>query len=123
MSLMHFRLGVKMYYLDYEQSIFVCGDFNINLLTRTCYSEKMLRVINDLPLKQIVKEPTRVTKESKTLIDYVLTKNYDQRADVLLDDKITDHSTISFCINGDKPVRRSEVIVERVHNSFQRTIR
>lgn len=27
--------------LNYEESIYICGDFNINLLTKTCYSKKI----------------------------------------------------------------------------------
>src|ERR1700744_1424173 len=83
--------------IDHEEPITICGDFNINLLNKTCStSKRILRVIQSLGLKQIVTEPTRVTENTKSLIDYVVTNNYNMKASVLLDDKISDHSTITF---------------------------
>lgn len=81
--------------VKYDQSNVVCGDFNIDLLLQSdFYAKKMKQVIANTGMKQLIKDPTRITKASRTLIDYVLTNNFNVKANVLLSDKISDHSTI-----------------------------
>lgn len=74
----------------------ICGDFNIDLMKRSTYSERIIRIIESLGMKQLVMSPTRITKASRTLIDYVITNVDDLNVKVLLDEKISDHSTITF---------------------------
>ncbi len=83
--------------LNYEQCNVICGDFNIDLLLQSdFYAKKMKQVIAGTGLKQLISEPTRLTKTSRTLIDYVLTNNFDIKTKVLTSDIISDHSTISI---------------------------
>lgn len=84
--------------INFKEPITICGDFNINLMTKSCYSDRIMSVIQSLGLKQIVRNPTRVTEHSKTLIDFVVTNNYNMKATVLGNDKVSDHSTITFSI-------------------------
>lgn len=85
--------------IDHSDVNIICGDFNINLLKKTNYSDKVLKIINNQGMKQFLKTPTRVTKTSKSLIDYVISNDYNIRVNVMLDQKINDHSSISFSVS------------------------
>jgi len=95
--------------IDHEERITICGDFNINLLTKSTYSNRIISVIQSMGLKQIISDPTRVTENSKTLIDYVITNNYNMKATVLMNDKITDHSTIVFDVGSVKACKNKSI--------------
>ena len=60
-------------YTKYDHTI-LTGDFNANMLTPNAYETKMLldSFIEPFSLKQVVEQPTRITKSSKTLIDLLL---------------------------------------------------
>src|ERR1700744_3583738 len=58
----------------------------------------MIRIIQQLGMKQLVMTPTRITKDSRTIIDYIISNVNNLHVKVLLDEKISDHSTISFNI-------------------------
>lgn len=81
-------------YINHELLTVIAGDFNINLMKNEFYSEKMKSVLKSLGMKQFINEPTRITKNSKTLIDYVISNRYKMKVKVLLNEKISDHSTI-----------------------------
>ncbi|KAJ8961535.1 hypothetical protein NQ318_014786 [Aromia moschata] len=55
-------------------------------------------MLDSLGLKQIVREPTRTTNISSTLIDYVITNRNDVIADVYDKPNISDHSVIAVNI-------------------------
>lgn len=48
----------------------IIGDFNIDMLVETFYSKKLKRTLIEMGMKQYIKDPTRVTAISRTLIDY-----------------------------------------------------
>ena len=52
----------------------VLGDFNMNILEKTC-CRKWLDIVSSFSLTQLISEPTRVTETSSTLIDHVYTSN------------------------------------------------
>lgn len=74
---------------------YICGDFNIDLIKDSFYKEKIIKICTDRGLKQHIKDPTRITGNSRTLIDYVLS-NDKTEAVVLTTEKISDHSIIIF---------------------------
>lgn len=88
--------------LNPENINIITGDFNINLLVKNTYSDQILKVIDQIGMKQLVKSPTRVTKTSKSLIDYIISNNYIMKVVILYNEKISDHETISFSINDKK---------------------
>lgn len=85
--------------LNYEETNIITGDFNLDLLSGSFYSDKIMNVIRALGLKQLVKSPTRIVERSRTLIDYVISNQYKLKVNVLLDEKISDHSTIEIDLN------------------------
>lgn len=79
--------------LDLTKSNLICGDFNIDLY-KSAYAKKMKTTIKELNLKQKVNKPTRVTNNTSTLIDFVLTNDNNIKVTVMNTDKISDHMTI-----------------------------
>nr|CAI5826059.1 unnamed protein product [Callosobruchus analis] len=71
------------------------GDFNLNYLDKTLYSNRIKNVSNVFGIGQLVKVPTRVTAECESLIDYVLVNTESFTTQVHDSPKIADHSIIS----------------------------
>ena len=59
--------------------IYILGDFNRNILSNTpeVHTTHLLDLMVDYQLAQLIKEPTRVNAESKTLIDVFITNKED----------------------------------------------
>ena len=55
--------------------MYMLGDLNEDLLK----VNKLEQILNKLNLYQLIKEPTRITPRSKTLIDVIITNNRDQQ--------------------------------------------
>lgn len=49
----------------------LCGDLNINLLTKSNEAVKLLTLMNTYNLTQVADFPTRITKNTGTLIDTI----------------------------------------------------
>ncbi|XP_031359025.1 uncharacterized protein LOC116182622, partial [Photinus pyralis] len=59
-----------------SDQLFCLGDFNLNYLDYSNYlSMNLFSILRSLNLKQVVTEPTRITANSATLIDLVITDN------------------------------------------------
>lgn len=84
--------------LNFEGRLCVVGDFNLNWLSNCTYPNKFRVSINDLGLKQLIKDATRVTKDSRTIIDLVLTNDVNISAKVLDKPNITDHSIVEIVV-------------------------
>lgn len=101
--------------IDLDKNYVVTGDFNVDLLKNDCYSKKLCDIINSTGMKQFVKEPTRITERSRTLIDLVIS-NCVNSASVLPDDKVTDHETIVVDSNLFSKVKEPRAFVEKIVN-------
>ena len=75
--------------------MYMLGDLNEDLLK----ANRLEQILNNLNLYQLIKEPTRITPRSKTLIDVIITNNSDTviHAEKLL--SIADHHAVSCTIN------------------------
>lgn len=83
--------------------IVVTGDFNIDWANNNFYRNKIERLLNDNGLRQIVKEFTRVTDTTRTIIDYVITNNkYKISAQNCKKNKISDHEIIQIFLKVEK---------------------
>jgi hypothetical protein len=65
--------------VSFNSDSVLTGDFSMNILPPCKPSQKWLSILETYNIKQIVNEPTRVTKESKTLIDHIYITNLDVR--------------------------------------------
>jgi exonuclease III len=69
----------------------IIGDFNIDLMTDSFYAKKLQTTMLSLGMKQYVNEPTRITKDSQTIIDLIFANN-NKIVQVIHEQlKITDH--------------------------------
>lgn len=87
------RLVVKDQYI-------MVGDLNIDLMKDSFYAKNLTTEMSYLSMKQYIDKPTRVMKDSKTLIDLVLA-NSKVNCKIHVKPKITDHLwiNIEFIIN------------------------
>ena len=58
-----------------DNTIIICADTNINLLCNNHISSRLLDILGSYDIKPSAKEPTRISKISRTLIDNIFT-NY-----------------------------------------------
>lgn len=94
--------------IDFSKINVIIGDINIDLLSDYHYSKKLKECMNDSTMKQIVTEPTRITRSSKTLIDHIMTNDVNQvKYKILNDELISDHSTVQIIL------KKSEIPIER----------
>jgi exonuclease III len=78
----------------------ITGDFNVDYRGDTTYSKKIKEIIESNGLKQHMNSFTRVTKQTKTLIDLVISnQNKKVKSSIEKNVKISDHEMI--CINYD----------------------
>lgn len=69
---------------------------------KTTYKNKLNKIIDDHGMKQKIKDYTRITQETKTLIDLVITNDKSIEGIVINSDQITDHSTLNIINNKNK---------------------
>lgn len=90
-------------------------------MVKDAVSRKITDVINQNGMKQLVKKPTRTTETSKSLIDYVISNNYMLKYKFLVNEKISDHETISFSLNTSlQPKNKSKAITKLVNYSDEK---
>ena len=75
--------------------MYMLGDLNEDLLK----VNRLEQILSKLNLYQLIKEPTRITQRSKTLIDVIITNKRDTliHAETFL--SIADHHAVSSTIN------------------------
>lgn len=76
--------------------IIIAGDFNVDWAKESIYRSKLEQIINDNGLKQLVKNYTRITRDTKTIIDYVITNNVNINVNISNSNKISDHEIIDI---------------------------
>lgn len=93
------------------------GDFNINMNKRYTYSDKLSQVLDLYGLKQLINFPTRITDNSSTIIDLVISNDNSIKCKARSDWKISDHETIQIEITSNAQCERS---VNRCITSWDR---
>lgn len=72
--------------------IILMGDFNLDFLTPNKISPKWISILETLNFHQIIQEPTRITENSKTLIDHIYVRNRDKIEQInVLKYSLSDH--------------------------------
>ena len=87
-----------------NKPIFICGDFNDDLFSA---KNKIGKIIRNAKLNQIITKPTRITENSRTLLDLFITNKPDMvnYSDVV-PGLVADHEQITVKINIRKPKRQ-----------------
>ena len=86
--------NIEKLFINKKRNIYLCGDFNINLLNYNCNNQvnNFLDFIYSLGLYQLITKTTRITSHSATLIDIIFTNIHDNanmNGDIVCD--ISDH--------------------------------
>ncbi|XP_036144770.1 uncharacterized protein LOC118646290 [Monomorium pharaonis] len=103
--------------LTIKEKCIILGDFNIDCMTDSYYTNKLLTTMQSLGMKQYVDKPTRVTENSKTIIDLVFA-NKDINVEVKYKPKITDHEWIKVVINTNKIVNKYKEFSGRDYSRY-----
>lgn len=91
----------------------IIGDFNIDMSSNTFYQKRLSQIITENGLKQLINEATRITNNSATLIDLLITNCEDIAFKVNHSPKITDHAFLTINLQ----------IPDRGHDKTTRLIR
>ena len=94
--------------------MYIFGDFNDNML---CVNSRLVKIIDKAKMTYIINKPTRITEQSSTLIDQVITNSPQKilHSDVL-PGPIADHELITITIDIKKPKRQP---IERTFRSLK----
>lgn len=95
----------------------IIGDFNIDFKIDSFYTNKLRTIMFSLGMKQLVNSPTRIVKDSQTMIDLVFANNTAQ-VHVVHEPKITDHAWIKIELGGKKNTSKYRVFTARNYNKF-----
>lgn len=96
----------------------ILGDFNIDLMTEMFYAKKIISEMLCMGMKQYVDKPTRITKNSQTLIDLVFA-NTKVSCNVYDKQRITDHLWISVELNRSNINEKYREFISRDYSNFQ----
>lgn len=75
------------------------GDFNFDYISPNATTKHFQRTMNLLNLKQLINEPTRITQNSRTLIDLIFTSTSELYVSGVLPIGFSDHSAIFWIRN------------------------
>lgn len=103
--------------LTIKEECIILGDFNIDCMTDSFYTNKLLTTMQSLGMKQYVDRPSRVTENSKTIIDLVFA-NKELNVQVNYEPKITDHAWIKVVINMSKIGKKYKEFSGRDYSRF-----
>ena len=80
--------------VEYKGLTVIVGDFNLNIKDKTFYADKLLKRMKEHGFKQHVKEYTRITRVSKTIIDLVFSNSENLKVAVKHTPRLSDHSLV-----------------------------
>jgi len=95
----------------------VIGDFNIDFMTNSFYAKKLRTTMSAMGMKQYVEEPTRTTRDSRSIIDLVFANN-EIKVNVMHEPMITDHSCLKIEHKGRK-ANRDRKYIARNYSDFE----
>jgi len=104
--------------------LIILGDMNVDLLLKPAYGCKLnMQILHNfmrsLDLSQIITEPTRITEQSKSLIDVILVNNEYRVVDSgVVPLSISDHSLIYCIVKAGFPKATPRTIEYRSYRGF-----
>ena len=120
--------NILNHFMKPNVTFLICGDLNINFLTKSNVASKFLTLMNTYNLSQVVDFPTRRTKNEGKLIDsiFVGTSIYDQLQIKAFINGPSDHYAQIISLHKSNIIskqyflkRRSRVINDQTINYFQ----
>ncbi|XP_020606237.1 uncharacterized protein LOC110044991, partial [Orbicella faveolata] len=91
---------------SYKNNIIVSGDFNApdiswdtEYSSQSPASDRLLEIIDDHDLSQLVKEPTRRVRNTQNILDLILSNNSNIIENISVVPGISDHDIVLFTVN------------------------
>ena len=107
-----------------NKELIILGDLNCDLYANMPNSntKKLVELINAYQLKQLIKEPTRVTANTRTLIDVIITQlgNTNVTASGVVHIGISDHSLVYTCRKISTQKGKPKIVEIRQFKNFNR---
>ena len=100
------------------KEVFICGDFNCNMMSRYALSSKIKDLCSSLSLKRLIEEPTRVTPHSSTLLDLIMTNSVNISKAGVIDPGVSDHSLVYVIRKFKRPKGEPKIIRVRSFKNF-----
>ena len=92
---------------------------NIDLLSHSCKTTKLLSALKRLHWAQLIDRPTRISCESSTLIDHIYCSNIVLYVHWgILDPGLSDHSLIYVCRKKARPCKEKKTVFIRCYRNF-----
>ena len=118
-SLAQLRESLEKIQVNQNCETTVMGDLNIDYKTRNSTSFKLLKEIErDFGLRQLIKDPSRITVRSSTLIDLMLTDCMHVSTSVVFDICISDHLPIYYVRKKPRERNPKKVIYGRSYKKY-----
>jgi hypothetical protein len=89
------------YFLQPKATFLICGDLNMNLLTKSNDASKLLTLMNTFNPTQVVDFPTRITNNNESLLDtiFIDITTYDNIQIKPFINGLLDHDAQIICLN------------------------
>lgn len=96
----------------------VIGDLNIDVLSDNAYSKKISQFANTCRIEQLIKDPTRITNKSVSLIDHLYTNSSHCSMSGTLNFNITDHLPVFCALKKSRSALQHREVVGRSFRGF-----
>ena len=90
--------GSLDYISNWNLPTILVGDFNYDLMKNSTTSRELTNIFNRQSMDQIVKQPTRITQDSSTLIDHIWVNDKRIVNNVQVGAGLSDHEMLKFKI-------------------------
>ena len=113
LKILNYNFKLLMHLASLQKTVHIIGDFNINVANKEHnITKKFLTKIEQLNLKQLVSEATRVSENSSTTIDLFITNDEEKVQSVKCMDRfvISDHRSILVKFNIKPPITKTRQI-------------
>ena len=100
--------------------VMICGDVNIDFLKPSCPNFQSFKSMYEAyDLRQMIGEPTRITDNSSTLLDYLLALNHNLVSNVkVIPVAFSDHCLYEFNYSIETSIRKCKTIFRRCYKHF-----
>jgi len=100
-----------------KRECIVVGDFNIDLMVNSFYAKKLQTTMNSMEMKQHVNKPTKITKQSRSILDLVFS-NKEIEVSVMYDHMIIDHACLKIEQKKDRTDSKYRKYTARDYSEF-----
>lgn len=125
------KLLRKLNSKDKNKHIVIGGDFNVNMKVKNKQSQDLTNIMHSFNLKQLIRKPTRVTKNTSTCIDLIFTNNTTLVEKSYVEDYgLCDHKAINLKLSSDLHhsknhmlYKQSRIFTKNKINSFKNALK